>query len=361
MASTSVVLPWSTWAMMATLRMSSRVSRGIGTIFSSREGCSGPCGQPRPQRIDHRSIADQPRHVVQLVDGQPPQLVVVLQGLWLPQRDRPPQREAVAGDAQGPPTLGQRPRDRLAVAYADTQLLAQLTVERVDRQLAALDLATGELPAARQGRGGGPSGRHQPGRAVQVVHEGSRHHQLVVLGHRPSLEPSARGGLRSRFCIDRCHSLPSAAIGAYVERHCDPPPGLRRSTALRGGRMTIRKVAAIAGTAALALVLTSCAESSRDDDTGNGNGNGNGNADNADSTDTGGGDAAASDATFIFGAAGEPTTFDPFYASDGETFRVTRQIYQNLIGIQEGGTEAVPELATEWSSEDGLTWTFKLQ
>ena len=121
--------------------------------------------------------------------------------------------------------------------------------------------------------------------------------------------------------------------------------------------MTIRKVAAIAGTAALALVLTSCAESSRDDDTGNGNGN----ADNADSTDTGGGDAAASDATFIFGAAGEPTTFDPFYASDGETFRVTRQIYQNLIGIQEGGTEAVPELATEWSSEDGLTWTFKLQ
>ena len=29
MASTSVVLPWSTWATMATLRMSSRVSTGI--------------------------------------------------------------------------------------------------------------------------------------------------------------------------------------------------------------------------------------------------------------------------------------------------------------------------------------------
>ena len=45
--------------------------------------------------------------------------------------------------------------------------------------------------------------------------------------------------------------------------------------------MTIRKVAAIAGTAALALVLTSCAESSRDDDTGNGNGNLNGKSNDA--------------------------------------------------------------------------------
>lgn len=120
--------------------------------------------------------------------------------------------------------------------------------------------------------------------------------------------------------------------------------------------MTIpRKVAAIAGTAAIALVLTSCAESSRDDDKAPAN------DDKANSTSTQGGEAGASDATFVFGAAGAPTTFDPFYASDGETFRVSRQIFQNLIGIEEGGTEAVPELATEWNSDDGLTWTFKLQ
>ncbi|WP_109472170.1 ABC transporter substrate-binding protein [Ornithinimicrobium cavernae] len=125
--------------------------------------------------------------------------------------------------------------------------------------------------------------------------------------------------------------------------------------------MTIRKVAAIAGTAALALVLTSCAESQRDDggDTGGDNAAG----DNADDTNATGGDggSAASDATLVFGAAGAPTTFDPFYASDGETFRVTRQIFQNLIGIEPGGTEAVPELATEWTSEDGLVWDFAIQ
>lgn len=129
--------------------------------------------------------------------------------------------------------------------------------------------------------------------------------------------------------------------------------------------MTIRKVAAVAGTAALALVLASCAESDRD--TGDGdNGGDNAAADNADdsgSTDDGGGAAEGDpDATFVFGAAGAPATFDPFYASDGETFRISRQIYQNLIGIEEGGTTGVPELATDWEgSEDGLTWTFNLQ
>jgi peptide/nickel transport system substrate-binding protein len=122
--------------------------------------------------------------------------------------------------------------------------------------------------------------------------------------------------------------------------------------------MINRKVAAVAGTAALALALTSCAESERDDgDAGGG--------DAGSATDDGGStgeEAGGSDAQFVFGAAGAPTTFDPFYASDGETFRVTRQIFQNLIGIEEGGTEGVPELATSWEgSEDGLTWTFELQ
>ncbi len=112
--------------------------------------------------------------------------------------------------------------------------------------------------------------------------------------------------------------------------------------------MINRKVAAVAGSAALALVLASCAESERASDSGGGS--------------ESGGSEGASDAQFIFGAAGAPTTFDPFYASDGETFRVTRQIFENLIGIEEGGSEAVPELAKSWEgTEDGLTWTFELQ
>ncbi|RIK17010.1 MAG: ABC transporter substrate-binding protein [Acidobacteria bacterium] len=119
--------------------------------------------------------------------------------------------------------------------------------------------------------------------------------------------------------------------------------------------MKNRKVGALATVAALALVLTSCAQSERDDGGDGGETDG-----STQSEGTAGGEA--SDATFVFAAAGAPTTFDPFYASDGETFRVTRQIFQNLIGIEPGGTTGVPELATDWEgSEDGLTWTFTLQ
>jgi len=63
-----------------------------------------------------------------------------------------------------------------------------------------------------------------------------------------------------------------------------------------------------------------------------------------------------------FGAAGAPSLFDPFYASDGETFRVTRQIFEGLVGIEPGTSNLEPELATGWESSDaGRTWTFTLQ
>ena len=53
---------------------------------------------------------------------------------------------------------------------------------------------------------------------------------------------------------------------------------------------------------------------------------------------------------------------DPAFGSDGETFRVSRQIFEGLLGNELGGTEPVPELAEDWEvSEDGLEYTFTLQ
>jgi peptide/nickel transport system substrate-binding protein len=121
--------------------------------------------------------------------------------------------------------------------------------------------------------------------------------------------------------------------------------------------MKNRTVGALATSAALALLLTSCAESQRDSDDGEVADTG----DAATQSAGGGGAEGDNEATFVFGAAGAPTTFDPFYASDGETFRITRQIFQNLIGIEPGGSDAVPELATSWESEDGLVWDFAIQ
>ncbi|HSU01764.1 MAG TPA: ABC transporter substrate-binding protein [Nocardioides sp.] len=107
--------------------------------------------------------------------------------------------------------------------------------------------------------------------------------------------------------------------------------------------MTPKRTVAAWTTAVLAAAtLASCAESDRDD-AGSG----------------GGGEDAG---TFIFGAAGAPEMFDPFYATDGETFRVTRQMFEGLLGIEPGSAEVVPELATEWTpNEDGTEWTFTLR
>ncbi len=103
---------------------------------------------------------------------------------------------------------------------------------------------------------------------------------------------------------------------------------------------SIRKAAPVALAAALALGVTSCAESDRDPE----------------GTDGDGG------STFTFGAAGAPEMFDPFYATDGETFRVTRQMFEGLLDIEPGGAEVVPGLATEWTSnEEGTSWAFTLR
>ena len=85
--------------------------------------------------------------------------------------------------------------------------------------------------------------------------------------------------------------------------------------------------------ASVSLGLAGCATSDRTTDSGSATGSGS-------STASGG----AGD-TFTFGAAGAPEVFDPYYASDGETFRVTRQIFQGLLGIKPGTADAQPELA----------------
>lgn len=95
------------------------------------------------------------------------------------------------------------------------------------------------------------------------------------------------------------------------------------------------------GLAAGAVVLTGCAQSQRDEGGGG---------------DDGGG-------TFVFAASSEPVTLDPFFASDGESFRISRQIFEGLVGVEPGTADpAATGLATEWeSSEDGLSHTFQLR
>ena len=106
---------------------------------------------------------------------------------------------------------------------------------------------------------------------------------------------------------------------------------------------TNRARAGLVGLTAAALFLSSCAQSNRDD-----------------SSDGGG--EAATGGTFVFAGSAEPVTLDPFFASDGESFRVARQMFEGLVGTEPGTADPAPLLAKSWeTTDDGLSTTFDLQ
>jgi peptide/nickel transport system substrate-binding protein len=66
--------------------------------------------------------------------------------------------------------------------------------------------------------------------------------------------------------------------------------------------------------------------------------------------------------TLVFGRGGDSVSLDPATATDGESFKVTENLFDTLLEFGEQDTELNQGLATEWSnSEDGLTYTLKLK
>jgi ABC-type dipeptide transport system, periplasmic component len=66
--------------------------------------------------------------------------------------------------------------------------------------------------------------------------------------------------------------------------------------------------------------------------------------------------------SFVFASSADPVLLDPALVSDGESLRITNQIFQSLVGFKPGGSEVVPQLATSWKpSANALSWTFKLK
>ncbi len=106
--------------------------------------------------------------------------------------------------------------------------------------------------------------------------------------------------------------------------------------------MRRRGLLAVTGAALAALVLSGCVASERSDD---------------------GGEAAGDvDGTFVFAASSDPASLDPAFAQDGESFRVSRQMFEGLVGTEPGTADPAPLLAESWeSSEDGMSHTFTLK
>ncbi|RKN40862.1 ABC transporter substrate-binding protein [Streptomyces hoynatensis] len=94
----------------------------------------------------------------------------------------------------------------------------------------------------------------------------------------------------------------------------------------------------LAAAVAIGLVVSGCA-SERDD-----------------------GDSEGDSDTFVFGNAGDPASLDPGLASDGETFRITHQVFETLLTHESGTAELTGGLAESWESNpEGTQWTFHLR
>ncbi len=64
----------------------------------------------------------------------------------------------------------------------------------------------------------------------------------------------------------------------------------------------------------------------------------------------------------VFGRGGDSVSLDPAKATDGESFKVTQNIFETLLNFGEQDTTINEGLATKWEpSEDGLTYTFTLR
>src|SRR5699024_2011172 len=87
--------------------------------------------------------------------------------------------------------------------------------------------------------------------------------------------------------------------------------------------------------------------------------------DSGDSSDDGevaDSEEATEGGTLIFGRGGDSTSLDPSRTTEGETFKVTKNIFETLLKFEDGGTAVEPGLAKSWeTSDDGLTYTFELQ
>lgn len=64
----------------------------------------------------------------------------------------------------------------------------------------------------------------------------------------------------------------------------------------------------------------------------------------------------------VYGHSGNSTSLDPAQMKVGDSFHVAVNMYETLVNLDEQGTTVLPSLAEKWeSSDDGLTYTFKLR
>lgn len=86
-----------------------------------------------------------------------------------------------------------------------------------------------------------------------------------------------------------------------------------------------------------------------------------GNSGKDDGKSEGGGGDSSQD-TLIYGRGADATRLDPATVTDGESLKVTQQIYETLVNFKPGTTDLEPGLATKWEKKnDGKKYVFDLR
>lgn len=89
---------------------------------------------------------------------------------------------------------------------------------------------------------------------------------------------------------------------------------------------------------------------------------GNNDGNNADAEGENAEEGAGEGGTLIFGRGSDSTSLDPSRTTEGETFKVTKNIFETIVDFEDDGTEIVEGLAHDWDvSDDGLEYTFELE
>ncbi|MET3682016.1 peptide/nickel transport system substrate-binding protein [Alkalibacillus flavidus] len=121
---------------------------------------------------------------------------------------------------------------------------------------------------------------------------------------------------------------------------------------------------------ALVLVLAACGgegdDSSSDDGSSDEDQSEDQSGSDNDSSDSEGGsdsaDSGDGEDILVYARGGDSESLDFASTTDGESSRVTKQIYESLLEFEEDSFEIKPGLAQDWEvSDDGLTYTFQLE
>jgi len=82
----------------------------------------------------------------------------------------------------------------------------------------------------------------------------------------------------------------------------------------------------------------------------------------SDSGDNGSDDESSDPKILVFGRGGDSVSLDPGAVTDGESFKVTQNLFETLVNFGAQDTTINPGLAKKWeAAEDGKTYTFELE